>query len=62
MFTGVGKLKISLPECGSEWKGKSTFICVLVFLLLNDFFFNFPKTASHTSLSPTCSLNRKEMA
>lgn len=30
MFTGVGKLKISLPECGFQWKRKSTLICVCV--------------------------------
>lgn len=28
MFTGVGKLKISLPECGLEWKRKSVIRCV----------------------------------
>lgn len=32
MFTGVGKLKISLPECGFEWKRKSTIRCVGVSL------------------------------
>lgn len=36
MFTGVGKLKISLPECGFEWRRKSMFVCVLLSVFLCD--------------------------
>lgn len=32
MFTGVGKLKISLAECGFEWERKSALLCVCVLL------------------------------